>query len=59
MIFWITDLLTGDVLSGGLQENQVSQFIKFNLSHHLLKNMVVQSDAGIWSANIWLLTRGF
>lgn len=59
MIFWITDLLTGDTLSGGLSESQVSQFIKFNMDYHLLENMVVQSgDGGMWSANAWLLMRG-
>lgn len=59
MRYWIVDTSTGDVLSGGLQENQVSQFIDFNTIHHLLENLMIHSDNGEeWSSITWQKVKG-
>ena len=59
MIFWIVDISTENVLSGGLRENQVSQFIGFNTVHYPLENLIVRSNNGEeWSAAAWQRAKG-
>ncbi len=59
MTYWIVDLVTNTTLSGGLKKDQVATFIKFNKKAHLLRNLIVRSDAGgEWSAKTWLAIEG-